>query len=127
MGYTPKHLTGNVNVSKTHPLIEFLWLLGSVIILIGVFFLVVVVSADWAVSKTPISVETWIGQLALDKIPAAENLPLEHRLQKLLDSCPRQIRSTNTIFTSFLPILMLSTLSPCREAILLFMAGCSIA
>ena len=88
MGYTPKQLTGNVNVSKTHPLIEFSWLIGSLIILIGVFFLLLIASADWAVSKTPIAVETWIGHLALDNIPADENLPLEYRLKNLVACLP---------------------------------------
>ena len=88
MGYTPKQLAENVNVSKTHPLIEFSWLVGSLIVLIGLLFLVLIASADWAVSKTPIEVEAWIGHLALDNIAAQENIPLEQRLKKLVDSLP---------------------------------------
>jgi len=84
MGYTPKQLDGNVNVSKTHPLIELSWLIGSLVILVALFFIFLVASADWAVSKTPISVETWIGQLALDQFLADENKALEERLQSLL-------------------------------------------
>ena len=88
MGYTPKQLDGNVNVSKIHPLIELSWLIGSLIVLVGLIFLVLGLSADWAVSKTPISVETWIGRLALDEFPAEENEALEERLQSLLASLP---------------------------------------
>ena len=88
MGYTPKQLDGNVNVSRTHPLIELSWLIGGLVVLVGLAFLLLVASADWAVSKTPISVETWIGQLALDEFPADENKALEERLQSLLASLP---------------------------------------
>ncbi len=88
MKFTPKQLDGNVNVSTTHPLIELLWLLGGLTLLVGLFFFVIAATADWAVSKTPVKVETWLGDLALNEFPGEENYPLEHRLQKLLDSLP---------------------------------------
>lgn len=89
MDFTPKHLTENVNVSKSHPLIELLWLLGGLILLSGLIFVILGITADWAVSKTPIKVETWIGQLALNEFPAEENQALGQRLQSLLDSLPK--------------------------------------
>ncbi len=89
MGYTPKQLEGNVNVSETHPLVELSWLIGGLVVLVGLIFLFLGVSADWAISKTPISVENWIGQLALDEIPATESKPLEKRLQALLACLPK--------------------------------------
>jgi len=90
MQFTPKQLEENVNVSKSHPLTELLWLIGGLIILSGLIFFVLGITADWAVSKTPIKVETWIGQLALNEFPAAENQALEQRLQSLLDSLPEE-------------------------------------
>ncbi len=88
MKFTPKQLDGNVNVSSTHPLVELLWLLGGLALLVGLFFFVIGATADWAVSKTPVKVETWIGDLALNEFPTKENHPLEQRLQALLDSLP---------------------------------------
>jgi predicted Zn-dependent protease len=88
MKFTPKQLDGNVNISSTHPLIELLWLLGGLTLLVGLFFFIIGATADWAVSKTPINVETWIGELALDEFPGKENHPLEKRLQALLDNLP---------------------------------------
>ncbi|NOQ42039.1 MAG: M48 family metalloprotease, partial [Desulfuromusa sp.] len=88
MQFTPKQLEENVNVSKSHPLTELLWLLGGLILLSALLFFFLGITADWAVSKTPIKVETWIGQLALNEFPAEENLALGQRLQSLLDSLP---------------------------------------
>ncbi len=88
MIFTPKQLQDNVNVSKTHPLIELFWLIGGLIVLVGLVFLVLGVTTDWAVAKTPINVENWIGHLALDEFPADENQALEQRLQALLASLP---------------------------------------
>ncbi|MDA3901967.1 MAG: M48 family metallopeptidase [Desulfuromusa sp.] len=88
MQFTPKQLNDNVNVSKTHPLIELFWLIGGLIVLVGLVFLILGVTTDWAVSKTPIKIENWIGHLALAEFPADENKALEQRLQSLLDSLP---------------------------------------
>jgi len=88
MKFTPIQLEGNVNVSKSHPLIELLWLLGGLVLLTGLVFFILGVTADWAVSKTPIKIENWIGQLALNEFPAEDNPALEQRLQALLDSLP---------------------------------------
>jgi predicted Zn-dependent protease len=88
MKFTPKQLDGNVNVSSTHPLIELLWLLGGLALLVGLFFFIFGATTDWAVARTPIKVETWIGELALDEFPSKENPPLEKRLQALLDKLP---------------------------------------
>ncbi len=88
MKFTPVELHGNLNVSKTHPLIELLWLLGGVVVLVGLIFVLLGVTADWAVSKTPPSIENWLGEMALQQFPAEENKPLERRLQGLIDSLP---------------------------------------
>ncbi|MCF6266738.1 MAG: M48 family metallopeptidase [Desulfuromusa sp.] len=88
MIFTPKQLDENVNVSKSHPLIELLWLLGGLILLVGLIFFLLGVTADWAASKVPVKVENWIGQQALKEFPAEENLPLNLRLQSLIDSLP---------------------------------------
>ncbi|HEY5672881.1 MAG TPA: M48 family metallopeptidase [Malonomonas sp.] len=88
MKFTPKQLDDNVNLSKTHPLLELFWLLGGLLLLTGIGFVLLGAGADWAASKAPISVENWLGRQALKQFPAAENLPLKQRLQALLDSLP---------------------------------------
>ncbi|WP_321392574.1 M48 family metallopeptidase [uncultured Desulfuromusa sp.] len=89
MKFTPIQLEGNINVSKSHPLIELLWLVGGLILLVGLTFIILGVSADWAVSKTPVKIETWIGKQALNQFPAKENPALKQRLQALLDQLPQ--------------------------------------
>ena len=89
MKFVPIHLEDNVNVSKSHPLTELLWLLGGLIFLVGLIFLLLGVTADWAVSKTPVKIETWIGEQALNQYPAEENSALTQRLQSLLDRLPQ--------------------------------------
>ena len=88
MQFTPKQLEENVNVSKSHPLTELLWLLGGLILLSALLFFFLGITADWAVSKTPIKVETWIGQLALNALLASPLIfPPEflvYRLRSLL-------------------------------------------
>lgn len=88
MKYTPILLEDNVNVSKTHPLMELLWLLGGLIFLVGLTFITLGVTADWAVTKTPVNIETWIGQQALNQFQPEENPALAGRLQSLLDHLP---------------------------------------
>ena len=88
MKFTPKQLDGNVNVSPTHPLIELFWLVGGLVLLVGLFFFILGVTTDWVVSKTPLKIENWMGELALNEFPAEENHGLEERLQALVDSLP---------------------------------------
>lgn len=88
MKFTPKQLDGNVNVSKTHPLIELLWMVGGLIFLVGVTFVLLGISADWAASKTPVKVENWLGNLALAEFPAEESPALKARLEALLKQVP---------------------------------------
>lgn len=88
MKFTPKHLDENVNVSKTHPLIELLWMIGGLVLLIGVTFFLLGISADLAASKTPVKVENWLGNLALNEFPAEKSSELKARLDALLEQVP---------------------------------------
>ncbi len=88
MKFTPKHLDENVNVSRTHPLAELAWMLGGLVLLTGILFFALGVSADWAASKAPISFENWLGETALVQFPGEENSALNERLQALLESLP---------------------------------------
>jgi predicted Zn-dependent protease len=86
--FTPRLLEDNVNVSKTHPLIELCWLLGGLILAVGIVFSVLGLLTDWVVSKTPLDVERWLGQQALQRIPANESPLLQKSLEGLLRSLP---------------------------------------
>jgi predicted Zn-dependent protease len=88
MKFTAKLPDDNVNVSKTHPLAEFAWLLGGLVLIIGVAFFSLGFITDWAAGRTPISVENWLGQQALEQFPVEENAALKERLQALLDEIP---------------------------------------
>ena len=89
MKFTPVALAGNVNVSKTHPLIELCWLVGGFVILVGLLFLLLGITTDLAVTKTPIKIETWIGQLGLNEFPGTESNALNQRLKLLLEQLPK--------------------------------------
>ncbi len=88
MKFTPKHLENNVNISKTHPLVELLWLAGGLALIVGLSFFTLGATSNWAVSKIPISVETWIGQLAINEFPGEKSRILNRRLQLLLANLP---------------------------------------
>lgn len=88
MKFTAKPLEDNVNVSKTHPLVELFWLLGGLIFLAGVVFFALGLTADWAASKAPVKVENWLGELALNEFPGEESPALTARLNNLLDHLP---------------------------------------
>ncbi len=88
MKLTLKKLEGNVNVSKTHPLAELLWLVGGLILVAAGLFAALGLGTDWAAARTPIRIETWLGHQALAHFPAEENPALQARLMGLLDALP---------------------------------------
>lgn len=88
MKFTPKQLDENVNVSKTHPLTELFWLLGGLILIIGLVFLLLGFITDWAAAKAPVSVENWLGKQALAQFPSEQHQALSQRLQALLEQIP---------------------------------------
>lgn len=88
MKFTPIHLQDNVNISKSHPLVELLWLIGGLVFLVELIFLLLGVTANWAVSKTPVKIETWMGEQALKQFPGKQNTALQQRLQSLLEQLP---------------------------------------
>lgn len=88
MKFTPKNIEENVNVSKTHPLAEFGWLLGGLLLLVLILYLLLGVATDIAVAKIPVSVEVWLGEHFVDRMDARENEPLQRLIQPLLDNLP---------------------------------------
>lgn len=100
--FTPKQLKRNVNVSKTHPLLELFWLLGGLIVVTGVFFALLGVGVDWVASKTSIGVENWLGKQVLESFPAEENRALNKQLSALVDKLPADSRLHQYNFRTFL-------------------------
>jgi len=88
MKFTPKHIEGNVNVSKTHPLAELGWLVGGLMLLVLIFYLLLGVSTDIAVAKIPVNAEVWLGEYFIGGMDALESDPLQKLLQPLLDNLP---------------------------------------
>jgi predicted Zn-dependent protease len=99
--FTPKSLEGNVNVARTHPLKELLWMLGGMALLLGMLVLILGFSTDLVVSKMPVSVETWLGRQMLKKVPGEESAALERRLQSLLASLPADSPLHQYVFRVF--------------------------
>ena len=102
MKFIPKQLNENVNVSKRHPLVELLWLLAGLLLLVGIGFVLLGAGADWAAAQTPIRLENWLGKQALKQFPVQENLPLQQRLQSLLESLPADLPLQQYRFRVFL-------------------------
>jgi predicted Zn-dependent protease len=86
--FTPKNIAENVNVSKTHPLAEFGWLLGGLLLLVLILYLLLGVATDIAVTKIPVSAEVWLGEHFVDRMDAREKEPLQRLIQPLLDNLP---------------------------------------
>ncbi len=62
MKYTPKELSGNVNVSSSHPLKELAWMLGGLVAIVAVISLGFWWMAELVVPRVPVDVEVWAGK-----------------------------------------------------------------
>jgi len=86
--FTPKHIEENVNVSRTHPLAEFAWLFGGVLLLVLIGYILLGIATEIAVAKTPVEAEGWLGEQVLGQMDFLESEALQQRLEKLLESLP---------------------------------------
>lgn len=88
MKFTPKHIEDNVNVSKTHPLVELGWLVGGLLLLVLVFYLLLGLSTDIAIEKISVKTEIWLGEKFIGKMDPLDNQPLQKIQQKLVAHLP---------------------------------------
>lgn len=88
MKFTPREIQDNVNVSKTHPLIEFFWLVGGLVLVVGVVFFTLGLLTDLAVSRTSPKIETWLGKYLSIDLQGEANPALQRRLNALLATLP---------------------------------------
>ncbi len=90
MKFTPKYIDQNVNVSKTHPLVEMAWLIGGLLVLVVVLYLILGFTAELAVTKIPIRAELQLGEYFADNFDSVDNPALQQRLQQLLETLPTE-------------------------------------
>lgn len=102
MKFKPKSLEDNVNVSKTHPLREFAWLLGGLFLILATIYIVLGLLTDIVVAKTPVNIETWLGQHALKGFDAQKSPALQNRLDKLLSKVPHDSPLLDYTYTVYL-------------------------
>ena len=88
MKFSPKSLAGNINVSRTHPLVEFLWLVGGLLAVAGIVFVSLGLLTDVIVSRIPVRAENWLGSKAMERFPSMHNDGLQRRLDALLGGLP---------------------------------------
>lgn len=88
MKFTPRHIEENVNVSRTHPLAEFGWLVGGLLLLVMIGYILLGVATEIAVARIPVGAEVWIGEHFSGKMDALESEALQARLDRLLDALP---------------------------------------
>lgn len=88
MPYIPKELTENVNVSKTHPLVDLAWLLGGLTLIVALIYLLLGFAAEFAATRIPVEAEAWLGGRALARFEQSANPALQKRLDALLQALP---------------------------------------
>lgn len=88
MKFTPRALSGNVNVSARHPLTELAWLVGGLLTLLSVIYLTLWLASELLAPRVPVAVEVWAGQQLLHQTRHAANPALQQRLDALLVTLP---------------------------------------
>lgn len=89
MKFTPREPTENVNVSPTHPLVEFAWLAGGLALLVTLALLLLGWGSDYAVSHLPPRYERWLGDHLALRYSAKPDPALQRRLDRLIECLPQ--------------------------------------
>lgn len=92
MVYKPKELPEEINVTPIHPLVNFAYLLGTVVIFSAVIYLILGAIATQLATRISPEMETKIGRQLLATIPTTateSNLKQRQYLQSLLNSIER--------------------------------------
>lgn len=88
MKFTPKLPVENVNVSKTHPLADLVWMVGGLVLLCLLVFGGLGLAVDVTIDHLPPRLEGWLGDYAQKQFPAEASNPLQNRLNGLLEVLP---------------------------------------
>jgi len=90
MKYVPKELQENVNVTPEHPLVNFAYLLSTVVIASLLIFMILGFIAEWLTTRMSPKLETEIGQMLISVVEEQE-IQEDKRikyLEELLNSLP---------------------------------------
>ncbi|TYO98907.1 peptidase M48-like protein [Geothermobacter ehrlichii] len=88
MKFTPRLPAENVNVSKTHPLVEFAWLVGGLVLLCLLVFGGLGLAVDLVVDHVSLPVQKQLGDMVLKRMPTKDEAALQKRLDALLAALP---------------------------------------
>ena len=91
MKYVPK-TPKEVNITPRHPLVNFAYLLGTVVIVSALIFVALGFTADWLATRLSPETESKIGSMLLPVVLSEEDEIVDDRriqyLEQLLDSLP---------------------------------------
>jgi len=90
MNYVPKEIPEGINVTHRHPLVNFAYLLGTVVIVSGLIFIVLGFVASYLATRVSPETEEKIGKM-LNHIVSEEEIEGDQRisyLDELLNSLP---------------------------------------
>lgn len=88
MKFTPRQIAENYNISRTHPLVDFLWLVGGLFIIAGMVYFSLGLITDLVVPKVPLSVENWLGRHALERFETKHDPYIQSLLDTLVSELP---------------------------------------
>lgn len=88
MRFVPRLPDGDVNVSRTHPLVELGWMVGGLLLAVLVIYLLLGLGADILVDRMPVSMESRLGFVAAGAFPGEADPALQQRLDALLAAAP---------------------------------------
>lgn len=102
MVYKPKEIPEGVNVTAVHPLVNFAYLLGTVVLVSGLIYLGLGVIATQLVTRISPEMETKIGQQLLSTIPnisKQSNAKQQEYLESLLTFVQKPESNNSTSLT----------------------------
>ena len=88
MKFTPRELTGNINISRSHPLAELAWLVGGLASLLTAAYLILWLASELFAPHVPVEIEVWAGKHLLKQSAHTPSPALQQRLDALLKVLP---------------------------------------
>lgn len=105
MVYKPKELPEDINLTPVHPLVDFAYLLGTVVVFSAVVYLILGAIATQLVTRISPEMETKIGQQLLATVlttATESNFKQRQYLQNLLTSLDKSNPNNSVPLTIYL-------------------------
>ena len=102
MKYTPRELEGNVNISRTSPVREFMLLLGGLLAVVLITYAALGLAVDLVVLHVPDRIEQNLEALFSRSYKNAEKTAAGMRLQRLLDDLAKEFPEEQRRYTVYL-------------------------